>query len=301
MKRSALLSSIGCILTLLLTSTAFSETTATASQTTSLWKVSTGTNEVYLLGSIHLLKTSDYPLHTLMERALDQTEIVVFETDLDSAQAASVQHLILSNAMYPEGKTLKSELDEKIYVAAAKSLEAKGIDIAQLNSLKPWFVALTATITELQQMGFDFELGVDTYLHKQAKAKNKKLGKLESATYQINLFISLDKEQDEQFLMQTLEQLDDIEAYMDVIVTSWKTGNIEKLNKTLNKSFMDYPALYERFIVQRNKNWVSKIESYLQGDAPCLFVVGVAHMCGDQGLLTLLEKQGYTVELMQLP
>lgn len=299
MKRSAHLVTAVCILALLLASAAFPQTTATASQTTSLWKVSSEANAVYLLGSIHLLKASDYPLHSLMEQALDETGIVVFETDLDSAQAASVQHLILSNAMYPEGKTLKSELDAEIYAAAAKKLKDKGVDIAQLDTLKPWFVALTATITELQQMGFDFELGVDTYLHKQAKMKNKKLGKLESATYQINLFISLSGEDDEQFLMQTLEQLDDIEEYMDVIVSSWKTGDVAELNKTLNKSFSDYPKLYERFIGRRNQNWVPQIESYLQGAEPCLFVVGVAHMCGDQGLLTLLEQKGYTVELVR--
>lgn len=301
MKRSILLLFVACIFALFLAGTAFSETTATASKTTSLWKVSNGANDVYLLGSIHILKAADYPLHILMERALDETAIVVFETDLDSAQAASVQHLILSNAMYPEGKTLKSELDEKMYGAAAKKLEEKGVDIVQLDSLKPWFVALTVTISELQQMGFDFELGVDTYLHKEAKVKNKKIGKLESASFQINLFISLSEKEDEQFLMQTLDQLDDIEEYMDIIVSSWKTGDVEKLNKTLNKSFADYPELYERFIGRRNRNWVPQIEAYLQGDTPCLFVVGVAHMCGDQGLLALLEKQGYTVELVKLP
>lgn len=300
MKRSAILLAILCVFALFLSGPAFCEKTATATETTSLWKVSEGGHDVYLLGSIHILKPDDYPLPILMERALDEAEVVVFETDLDSAQAAPIQQLMLSNAMYAEGKTLQSELDEKTYALAAGKLKDKGVDIAQLNSLKPWFVALTTTITELQQMGFDFDLGVDTHLQKEAKTKGKTLGQLESATYQIKLFISLSDEDEEQFLLQTLEQLDDIEEYMDVIVTSWRSGDVEKLDETLVKSFKDYPALYERFIGQRNRNWVPQIESYLEKGTQTLIVVGVAHMCGDQGLLKLLEERGHTVEKVRL-
>ncbi len=296
MKRLILIVGVACMLALSMYCTAFAQETAVETKTTSLWKVGSKTTEAYLLGSIHLLKDGDYPLNNLMEKAFDKAEIVVFETDLDSAQAAVIQHRILANAMYPEGRTLQSELDEATYAAVAEALSERGLDIAQLNSLKPWFVALTVTVSELQRMGFDFTLGVDKHFHDKAKAQNKQRGTLETAAFQVDLFISLSEEENEQFLMQTLEQLDDIEKYMDVICTSWKTGDLEKLNQTLNQSFSDYPALYEKFLAKRNRNWVPKIEKYLKGDKPVLFIVGVAHMCGKDSVLDLLAKKGYSIE-----
>ena len=34
----------------------------------------------------------------------------------------------------------------------------------------------------------------------------------------------------------------------------------------------------------------------MMAEQPTLFAVGAAHLCGEQGVLKLLEKAGYTVE-----
>ena len=48
-----------------------------------LWKVSDGDNSLYLLGSIHVLKKSDYPLSPDVDAALRDAKTVIFELDMD--------------------------------------------------------------------------------------------------------------------------------------------------------------------------------------------------------------------------
>ena len=47
-------------------------------------------------------------------------------------------------------------------------------------------------------------------------------------------------------------------------------------------------------LVNRNKNWISKIESFSK-EQPTFFGVGAAHLIGENGVVQLLKDQGYTL------
>jgi uncharacterized protein YbaP (TraB family) len=50
---------------------------------TSVWKVSNGGNVLYIGGTIHVLRESDYPLPESFNAAFNKSEIIIFETSLD--------------------------------------------------------------------------------------------------------------------------------------------------------------------------------------------------------------------------
>jgi uncharacterized protein YbaP (TraB family) len=54
---------------------------------TSVWKISRGDNVLYLGGTIHVLRESDYPLPEPFDEAFEQADIVVFETLVDDPLA----------------------------------------------------------------------------------------------------------------------------------------------------------------------------------------------------------------------
>jgi hypothetical protein len=269
---------------------------AQSQEKTSLWKVSSDANTVYLLGSIHLLTEKDYPLNAKMEQAFQEAEIVVFEVDPDSLQAPSLQTYILQNVMYGEGKTLESELGDSVYAIASARAESLGIDLGPMAGFKPWFVSITLALAKMQGMGFDPELGVEMYFAKKAKAEGKKVLGLETAKYQLDLFATLTAVQQRDLLLHTLHQLSYIEKELATILAAWKDGELEGLENTLNKSFKEFPEIQERLVTQRNRNWVAEIDSFLGDDRTYLVVVGVGHMPGGEGLIELLKKKGYSIE-----
>ena len=55
------------------------------------------------------------------------------------------------------------------------------------------------------------------------------------------------------------------------------------------------PEDNERLVFERNANWVKAMPDIMR-QAPTFFAVGAAHLCGDRGVLRMLEKEGYKVE-----
>ena len=57
-------------------------------------------------------------------------------------------------------------------------------------------------------------------------------------------------------------------------------------------------ARFEKIFTSRNKNWAEKLNT-LMPQQSILVVVGSGHLPGDDGLLDLLKRKGYTVEPMK--
>ena len=58
----------------------------------------------------------------------------------------------------------------------------------------------------------------------------------------------------------------------------------------------EFPELYQRLIVERNRAWLPKIESFLSQNENYLVVVGAGHLAGKNGLIEMLKAKSYTVE-----
>jgi uncharacterized protein YbaP (TraB family) len=56
------------------------------------------------------------------------------------------------------------------------------------------------------------------------------------------------------------------------------------------------PEFFDRIVVERNLNWLPRIEKMLADPKDdYLVVTGALHMVGEQGLVELLRRKGYTV------
>jgi uncharacterized protein len=60
----------------------------------------------------------------------------------------------------------------------------------------------------------------------------------------------------------------------------------------------DSPLLYEKALPERNRKWMNKLEPLLHEKRNAMVLVGVAHVYGEEGLLSLLRKAGFSAEQM---
>ena len=98
------------------------------------------------------------------------------------------------------------------------------------------------------------------------------------------------------FLSQTLKDLELVSELAGDLVKNWKSGNADKLHKLLHKSFKDYPDLNDRLLIQRNIKWVKKVEDAMRKNKNVLFVVGAGHLVGPESVVDLLRKNGHEVK-----
>ena len=119
---------------------------ATTAPVPLLWKVSDRDNTLYLLGSLHLLKPSDYPLSGDVDRAFADAEKVVFEVALEElADPATAQKFLLA-AGYGDERRLSTVVPPVLREKLDRLLARQGSSIAAIDRFEPWFVNLSLTL-----------------------------------------------------------------------------------------------------------------------------------------------------------
>jgi uncharacterized protein len=262
-----------------------------------LWKVESETNTVYLLGSIHVMQEHHYPLPPLIYNLFNQSRTIMFEVDLDELSSPMSELRLLTKGFYVSEETLKTVLSPERYRTAKRLLAEQGYDIETFHRMKPWMVATAVTGLQLQKLGFDSQYGVDRHIFDKAREADVEVVGLESVEFQLGLFENLPLSVQEMFLLQSLEELKDIETRITDIIRAWEEGDVRVLETHL-EGMRDYPELYHALVVSRNTNWLPKIEQRLQQKGPAFIVVGTLHLLGEEGILAGLRKKGYRVEQM---
>lgn len=260
-----------------------------------LWKVQSAQNTIYLAGSIHVLQKHNYPLHHVFDEAFHESSRVMFEVDLDGLSSPLSHMNMLKNGLYLKGESLPNVLSQDSYATVKAHLTELGLQIEDFHRMKPWMIATAVMALELQKLGFESAYGVDRHYFEKAKAARKDIQGLETVEFQLNLLDQLPLSTQEQFLLHTLEDLQNLGPQVSEIVNAWKQGNVREL-ETLLVGMRDYPKLYQALVVNRNKDWLPYIERALQEKKPVFIVVGALHLVGKKGLVSLLKEKGYLVK-----
>jgi hypothetical protein len=256
-----------------------------------LWRVAGETNSVYLLGSIHALRPSDYPLADVIGEAFRDAEALVLEIRLPPGGTGTVAAAMGGTP----GTRLVDQLSPEQYRRARELARAQGIDLASLSDLDPWLAGLVIMQGSLRRAGYRPGTGIDAHFQRKAVAAGKPILSLETARDQLQLFDALPREMQGDFLIRTLQEAAGLEDSLAKLVTAWKAGDVATVRDLVLAEFEPYPDLYERLVVQRNRNWLPQLESFLDDRRDYLVVVGAAHMLGEQGLVRMLERRGYHV------
>ena len=260
-----------------------------------LWEVSSEKATLFLLGTVHLLKPGTHTVSPAAEAAFQQAQTILLEVDLDEAESPEAGKLFSRMALLRD-ETIEDKISSETLALLVEKTEAMGLPFDRLRSFKPWFLSLTLTLIKLQTLGFDPKHGIDRYFFDKAKQADKEIRALETVEYQLDRFAGLPDRIQEQLLLQTLQELDDLEEEMEQMVEAWSRGEVEVLEELTQESFKEFPGLYQRLIVERNKNWLLKIEPILNRPGTTMVVVGALHLVGSESVVELLQEQGYTVK-----
>jgi uncharacterized protein YbaP (TraB family) len=264
-----------------------------------VWKISSGSNFLFLGGSVHLLRENDFPLPKEFDLAFTQSSVLVLEADIEQVTNEKGLQYLASKIYLPQGKTLQSILDPDTYLLLKQECENYELSIDSFYNYKPSMVIYILNVLQIEKFGTT-EQGVDVFLQNRAKEENKPIDFLETAEFQIDEIVGMGEGYENDYVLYSLQDLsstdDDVLAEM---ITEWKTGNMAITETALAELKKDWPKIYKSTISDRNATWIPQIEKYLALEQVSFFVVGAAHLHGPDGLLVQLKNSGYTVEQLK--
>jgi uncharacterized protein len=262
---------------------------ATSSPASSVWRITGSHGEtVYLGGSVHGLRSSDYPLPAAYNRAFEASSHLVLEDSPDVSRNA--EEKLYKSGFYPKGDSLKNHVDPRTYDYLVRLFRLWHVPESELQKCRPW------TLIMMLWSGSTNSLGVEGFLIKRARVNGKPIGGLETYREHAEIISGLSDRQAELALLQTFIPEAPGAPSNERILQAWRRGDVDALARFEADAFRDIPSVRERLIEARNRNWVPKIEKYLQSGQTYFVVAGAAHMGGSQGVIALLRAKGYQIE-----
>lgn len=261
-----------------------------------VWKVTDGSNHLFIGGTIHLLGKQDYPLPAVFNKGYRGSQILVFEIDPDEASSPAAQQKFAQHARYDDGRTLSSVLSKKTYTELNNYLAARGIPIASFEQIKPSMLSVVLTVLELQRLGIA-GMGVDEFFNQRAKDDSKQRLFLESLDDQFKALLTQDEGKEDQVITQALKELNKLSTVMQATKAAWREGDNQALMEVaLNPWMKEFPKVYQSLLVDRNRRWLPQLKAMMQTAEVEYVLVGALHLVGPDGLLSLMQQQGYRVE-----
>lgn len=264
----------------------------------SMWQIEGGTNRVYLLGSIHLLRADDHPLPAVLEAAYADAESLIMELDMDDIDPVVLQSLTSEYGLIAGDGSLRELMGEARYQQAATAAERIGVPLDMLARTEPWLAAITVEQLILTRIGFNPAYGIEMHMTTKAVEDQKPVTGLETIEEQLKFLDNLSLDAQISLLLQTLEEGAELDTGMDDMVRAWREGDTDYLEDEMLVQLQNYPELYQVIVAKRNRRWLASIEALLDDEDDYLIVVGALHLVGDDGVPELLKKRGLRVRQM---
>jgi uncharacterized protein YbaP (TraB family) len=262
----------------------------------SVWKAEKNGAVIYLGGTIHLLRHSDYPLPTEFDKAYKAADLVMYETDIGLLNDPATQMKLLAQGVYGDGSTVDKHLSPKVYAELSSYCQVNGIPLQQFSRFRPAMLMTILTMLELKKLGITEE-GVDAHYFARAKKERKPVKWLETADEQLGYLVASADGHEDEFVSYSLKDLQETSELLEVLTAAWRKGDGNRIDVAMVAEMKTAaPYIYKKLLLERNRNWLPIILAEQKPPKTLFILVGIAHLVGPDGLVESLKKSGYKVE-----
>jgi hypothetical protein len=257
-----------------------------------LFKVDKGGGDPsFLFGTMHSEDPRVTRLPQAVRQAFDDAEQFAMEILMDEATLIeSMAALRLT-----DGRDLEDIIGPRLYREAMEAVGELGYPVTACRRFKPW--ALVTLLSIPAPSSGDY---LDMILYQRALAQGKQMVGLETVQEQLAPFDSLSDEEQTLLLQDTLESLDELPALYEELLSAYVGRDLAALVE-LNNTHLDASdselgrRLNKGVIDDRNQRMAQRLLPVLK-EGSAFVAVGALHLPGKDGVLHLLERQGYRIK-----
>lgn len=279
--------------------TALAQEASAAAEKSLLWEVSGKglSAPSYVYGTIHLIPRKDFFITEASQKALEASEKVIFEIDLEKMADPSAMLPMIMQAFMKKDSTLRDLLAPEDYQLIKRHFQELGLPMFLLDRIKPMFLSALDPQTMSGAQGEEVT-SYEMEFMSIARKSGKPIEGLETAAFQMSMFDSIPYRVQAKMLLETIRssspETKEKSGPFDQMVELYKKQDIEALRQLMqgDQEIMAYEQL---LLINRNRNWVPTMTKMMQAES-CFFAVGAGHLGGPDGVLQLLRQEGYTVK-----
>lgn len=253
-----------------------------------LWEI-TGkglTQPSFLYGTIHLQDKRVFAYDTVVKSVFDTSAAYAMEISMDDVNPFKMAKLMV----------MEEPLDEVLSPAKYATMDSllkirTGTGMHSRKNMKPFFIA-GELIKAYEHQDMALPLDMDFFM--KAKKKKKKTMGIEKLQEQLDAVDKMTVEEQADMMIEGLKEWDKMKDMYNKMVDVYLSQDIEALY-TLTKDTSLAKSFETALLTNRNKVMAQRIDSIVQLQ-PTFNAIGAGHLYGQEGVIQLLEKRGYTLK-----
>lgn len=283
-----------------------------------MWQATKGDQKITMVGTYHFTDPRHQDTLTRLQPALKDAAALYVEAGPDEEKKLTDALTADPNLMInPNGPTLPERLSEKEWQTLSDAMADRGTPAVVTSRLRPWYVAMMLGISPcmMTQMNSGGVEGLDQLLARNAREMDVPVIALEPWDTVFSLFGDLTSKQEIDMIRASLPvaaHADDYgvtlsDAYFEGdIWTIWEFGRFDAYrNSDMSRAEVDeqMTLAQTQLMDNRNQSWIAPLtkgasDAATQGKA-VVAGFGALHLPGENGVLRLLEKDGWTISPLQ--
>lgn len=274
-----------------------------------IWTAAKHDATITVVGTMHIFDERLEQLRAQLTETVTNADLIMLEAT--SEEEAKLQELLISEPdrlFIVDGPTLPELLDEETWQMIATAATERGIPSFMAAKMQPWYLSLTLAIPSCAMADMMAGVrGLDHMIMADAAAAGIPMQAVEPYTTLFDIF--KDDSFDEQVDMLRVGMLvPDLQEQMFVaMLDRYFAEDVGRLWEMSRIAVSDVPDLdpaegeamfaemEEALLNERNRNWIPVIADATTTNDDIVVAVGAAHLIGEEGILQLLENEGWTL------
>lgn len=245
----------------------------------------------YLFGTMHILCAEDARVSTNLKKVIKNSEEIYFEIDMDNMAElmGAMKYLRMNDGVKLSDLLTVAEYERvKDYFEKNKTM----LPFSMMNRFKPYFVS---SLIGEKIMTCEKKNGMEELIMRESRQYDKEIKGLETTEFQASIFDSIPYAKQARDLVAYIDSIDNYKDITLEMVNVYRQQDLERMDSLIKKSDPGMENYMDLLLYNRNRRWVEQMPAIMQKGS-ILFAVGAGHLPGDQGVIKLLVKKGYTVK-----
>lgn len=270
------------------------------------WLAERGDEKVTLVGTYHMHDPRlDAQMRTITPW-FKEAQTVLVEAGPDE-EAALLNHMAKNPdaMMSADGPTLPEQLSPEDWSSLSDALKARGIPPFMAAKFRPWYVSMLLAIPPCAMADAKIH-GFDKRIIERALTAGKPLRALEPYDTVLTLFGHMTNEEQLDMIRMTLPLESQGPDYSVTLADAYFAGDSRLIWEfmrlqshelpgfTPEKADEEFAEMERALMADRNRAWIPVIEDAAD-HGPVLAAFGALHLAGHDGVLALLEREGFTI------
>ena len=277
----------------------YTSTIAQSKYPSILWEIkkTKSSKPSYLFGTYHISSKGVFNLGDSIFYALKNVDIIAKEVNANTWQRDqnTTDEMQYDYARYTN--ELRKPSFNKNTISRTNTIEKLPLFISAQPSFVNYFLFRNGQGNE----GYEEEMFLDKFISSAGYKYGKEVKGLENYMQSNILYLQAQKDQAD------LEKIDrkqlpdglNYEEMNDKIYDGYLNHNLDAMD-----SFMVYQyeseAFYNKFLKERNYNQADSMDYYIKTGKTIFAAVGAAHLPGNDGVIEIMRKKGYSVRPVKL-